>query len=161
MDIFEKAHKYLGITIEMRRDFIIQARKSSDSGLSFIGQIITVSGIIAGFGFTAIENIECRYLFIFGELFLFINICLGLYFIKKSWYDDFEIFKADIKEMHSIANTLKVGIGNKDGEEAKKGVKRLEEFAQQERNTAKVFKILPMIMIILILMSSVFILLSI
>jgi len=71
MEILEEAHKYLGVTINMRRDFIIQARKSADKGLSFVGKIITVSGIIAGFGFTAIKNIEYKNLFIFGELFFF------------------------------------------------------------------------------------------
>ena len=161
MEILKKAHKYLGITINMRRDFIIQARKSADNGLSFLGQIITVSGIIAGFGFTAIKDIECKNFFILGELFLFMNICLGLYFIKKFWYEDFEIFKADIKEMHNVADILKEGLEKQDENKAKEGIAKLEAFAQQERNVTKLFKLLPTLMIILVFISSILILLSI
>jgi hypothetical protein len=161
MEILKKAHKYLGVTIDMRRDFIIQARKSADKGLSFIGQIITVSGIIAGFGFTAIKDIECKNFFIFGELFLFLNICLGLYFIKKFWYEDFEIFKADIKKMHDIADTLKSGLEKGDEKKAQEGIAELEKFAQQERNLTKLFKLLPTLMIVFILIASIFILFSI
>ncbi|MDD4358297.1 MAG: hypothetical protein PHY30_00600 [Candidatus Pacebacteria bacterium] len=161
MEILEKAHKYLKITVDMRRDFIIQAQKSADQGLSFIKQIITISGVIAGFGFTAIENIHCKNFFIFGEFFLFLNICFGLYFIKKSWYEDFETFKVDIKKMHSIAGILKIGLERKDKNKAQEGLAELEKFAQQERDMAKLFEFLPMTMILLILISSIFILFSI
>jgi len=159
MEIFEKAHKYLGVTIEMRRDFLIQARKSSDQGLYFIGQIITASGLIAGFGFTAIANIQQIYLFTLGELFLFLNICAGLYFMK-GWRDDFYIFKSDIGTLASIADTLKTALSDNDEARAKNGIAELEKFAGIERDTPKIFKILPEIMIVLILLSGLLILTS-
>jgi len=151
MELFEKTHKYLGVTIEMRHDFLIQARKSADQGLSFIGQIITVSGLIAGFGFTAAEHIRYEYFFAVGELLLFLNICVGLYFIKKFWYEEFDVFKSDIRMMALIAETLRVALEKRDESKAKEGIWKLEEFAQQERNVSNLFKLLPTIMIILIL----------
>jgi len=159
VEILEKAHEYLGVTIEMRRDFLIQARKSADQSLYFIGQIITASGLIAGFGFTAIANVQQIYLFALGELFLFLNICAGLYFMK-GWHDDFDIFKSDIRTLASIADTLKTALSDKNEIKAKNGIADLEKFASQERNTLKIFKILPEIMIVLILLSGLLILTS-
>ena len=63
--------------------------------------------------------------------------------------------------MHIIASMLKSGLENKDEEKAKQGITELETFAQQERNVTKLFKLLPIPMIALILISSILILLSI
>jgi len=161
METLEKAHKYLKVTIDMRRDFIIQARQSADKGLVFLGQVITISGVIAGFGFTAINSIQCKLLFISGELFLFINICLGLFFLNKFWYEDFEIFMNDIKKMKTIHDKLAEGLEYKKEDILKEGIVELENFAKQDRNSGKLFKILPRLMILLIFASSFLILLSI
>jgi len=160
METLEKAHKYLGITIKMRRDFSIQARKSEDQGLHFVGQVITASGLIAGLGFTAIANIQQIYFFALGELVLIVNICVGLYFMKTAWYENLFLFRSDIRTMASIAKTLIAALTERSEEKAKNGIADLEKFASQEGNARKLFKILPEIMIMLILLSGLLILTS-
>lgn len=160
MNIFEKAHKYLGVTIKLRNDWMIQYRQSSDRGLSFIGQIITISGVIAGFGFTAVNSITCRLFFILGEAVLFLNICTGLYFIKRFWFEDLEQFKADINAMHKIADSLKDGLEKKDENSARDGIKKLEKFAEDKRDLGKIFSMLPTFMIIFLAIAATLILLS-
>lgn len=160
MDIFQKAHKYLGVTIDMRRDWHIQYRQSADRGLSFIGQIITISGVIAGFGFTAVDNISCKIFFVFGEAFLFLNICMGLYFIKKFWFEDLQQFKKDIDTMSNIADKLKNGLEEKNETSAKDGINELEVFSQDKRDLGKIFNLLPTLMIGFIAVAAVLLLLS-
>lgn len=161
MDIFKKAHKYFGVTIDLRKDWQMQYRQSVDQGLSFIGQIITISGVIAGFGFTAVDNIICKPFFILGEVFLFLNICIGLYFMKKFWFEDLKHFKIDINTMQEIADKLKKGLENKNVNIAEEGINQLEKFADNKRDIKEIFYILPTLMIILIVFAAIFLLFSI
>ena len=62
--------------------------------------------------------------------------------------------------MASIAKTLIAALTERSEEKAKNGIADLEKFASQERNARKLFKILPEIMIMLILLSGLLILTS-
>ena len=138
----------------------MQYRQSADSDLSFIGKIITISGIIAGFGFTTVDSITYKKFFIFGEAFLFLNICLGLIFIKQFWFNELKQFREDIDIMDDIADKLESGLEEKDEESMKDGIKQLDEFAEQERGLGKVFNLLPILMIVFVAIAAVFLLLS-
>ena len=160
MNIFEKAHKYLGVTVDLRRDWGVQYRKSADIGLSFIGQIVTISGVVAGFGFTAIGSINCKTFFIIGEAFLFLNICLGLFFIKKFWFEDLNQFRDDIKTMCKIADKLKNGLESNNESIMQVGIEELEAFGREKRDLGKIFSTLPVLMIIFIAIATIFLLMS-
>lgn len=63
----------------------------------FIGytyQIITVLGILAGFGFTAIQRVASFPLFIAGESLLVVAILYGLYWIKKFYESNISTIQA-------------------------------------------------------------------
>jgi len=68
----------------------------------FIGytyQILTVIGILAGFGFTAIDNVKTICLFIAGEALLATSILLGLYWVKK-------FYESNISAIQKTSNGL-------------------------------------------------------
>src|SRR3989344_4910902 len=51
--------------------------------IGFTYQILTAIGIIAGFGFTAMQNVKSVLLFTLGELVLVAAILFGLFWVKK------------------------------------------------------------------------------
>ena len=51
--------------------------------IEFTYQIVTVIGVIAGLGFTALSSIQNRYSFVMGEAFLFLGILFGIYLVHK------------------------------------------------------------------------------
>jgi len=160
MNSLEKAHKYLGVTIELRLKFEENYHRAVEQGLSFMFHIITVSGVIAGFGFTGLGEVSSRIFFVVGEALLFLNICIGLLFIKLFWYDDIKGMRVDIKSMAGIADSLKTALKDNDEEKTNKGIDELESFGKQEREMKGIFSTLPVVMIALIFTGGTFLLLS-
>ena len=82
----EKIDVYFKAGIGIREDLMKQFSKASDQGLQFVYQIITVTGLIAGFGFSGIHYLN-RFYFSLGEIFLFLAILSGLVAVYFFWID--------------------------------------------------------------------------
>lgn len=57
--------------------------------VSFVISILSIVGIVAGFGFTAFNYIESILLFFVGEFILLFSIIYGIIWIKKIYEEDF------------------------------------------------------------------------
>lgn len=68
--------------------------------LSLVIQVIGIVGVIAGFGFTAFDHIQCKSLFILGEAILLGTIIYALIWIQK-------IYKSEFDGLGKTTNKLK------------------------------------------------------
>src|SRR5688500_6085616 len=58
--------------------------------LDFTYKILTVIGLVAGFGFTALSSVQNIFAFTAGEAFLLSAIIYGLYRIQKIYSDNLD-----------------------------------------------------------------------
>lgn len=77
---------------EIMRDVIKKHEEIRERAIKYTYQLITTIGVVAGFGFTALSSVEVLFLFIFGEVLLFLAIAFGMRFIKKGFIDEASIY---------------------------------------------------------------------
>ncbi len=77
--------------------------KKLEIELWIIYKVITVIGIIAGFGFTALPSAKTFHLFLFGQFILFLTIAIGIFWIKKTFLDEASDYKS---WMHSLGQII-------------------------------------------------------
>ncbi|OGD30938.1 hypothetical protein A2W39_01565 [Candidatus Azambacteria bacterium RIFCSPHIGHO2_01_46_10] len=101
------------------KKFQLQSEMAEDHGkktldlyhrsIDFIYKTITIIGIVAGFGFTAIDHVKNDLLFILGEGLLFAAIAVGIWSTQKIYlgerknFDDFfSKIKKHFKEWYAL-----------------------------------------------------------
>lgn len=70
--------------------------------LDFEYKILTVIGIVAGFGFTAIPRVSSIIIFLLGEGLLFSSIISGLYWLKRIYTSNIENIQNSSKELSEL-----------------------------------------------------------
>lgn len=66
--------------------------------VGFIIQVLSIIGIIAGFGFTAYSYIQSKFLFFIGEGILFFTIIYGIIWIQKTYEREYTSVHNKMKE---------------------------------------------------------------
>lgn len=67
--------------------------------IGFTYQILSITGIFAGFGFTAINKVQNLYLFIGGQALLIFSILLGLWWLKR-------FYESNLQAIQQSADTI-------------------------------------------------------
>jgi len=87
------------IGMGIRRDISEKHERVRERALTHVYQLVTAIGIIAGFGFTAIDSVQSITIFLFGEFLLFAGMAVGIWFAKAGFIDE-------IKYLTDWANKL-------------------------------------------------------
>ncbi|MFH0739641.1 MAG: hypothetical protein V1819_00805 [bacterium] len=128
-------------------------------------RVVTVVGIVAGFGFTGISSVINRNLFFIGEIFLFGVIFLGIFWLKKIYTDTKNIYNGYVNKIEKyIKDWEKIGLEVARGNfehYTKDKIKEMEQaaediFEERLKNTDKVFSLMLLLFAVgsIILLSS-------
>ena len=77
----EKIKEYLGLILDLRKIFLERYREEIRDLTQYATALMSVLGLIAGFGFTAFKYIFCLKLFLLGEVLVIFSI---IYLILKT-----------------------------------------------------------------------------
>ncbi len=104
---FQEFHEKLG-----SENFQLQSRIFEDYGkkkldiyfksIGFTTVVIGTAGLIAGFGFTAISQIQSELLFFVGEALLLSSIFYGLFWIQNIYQGEFRSIEEEIKRLREF-----------------------------------------------------------
>lgn len=104
---FQEFHEKLG-----SESFQLQSRIFEDYGkkkldiyfksIGFTTVVIGTAGLIAGFGFTAISEIQSEFLFFVGEALLLSSIFYGLFWIQGIYQGEFRSIEAEMKRLREF-----------------------------------------------------------
>lgn len=104
---FQEFHDKLG-----SENFQLQSRIFEDYGkkkldiyfksIGFTTVVIGTAGLIAGFGFTAINEIQSGFLFFIGEALLLSSIFYGLFWIQNIYQGEFRSIEEEIKRLREF-----------------------------------------------------------
>lgn len=70
--------------------------------IGFTTVVIGTAGLIAGFGFTAINEIQSEFLFFIGEGLLLSSIFYGLFWIQSIYQGEFRSIEAEMKRLREF-----------------------------------------------------------
>jgi hypothetical protein len=70
--------------------------------MDYTYKTLTIIGLIAGFGFAAISRVSNLQFFIVGEIFLFVAIIIGIYWIQHYYGEEIKSLQKASKEIKSI-----------------------------------------------------------
>lgn len=104
---FQEFHEKLG-----SENFKLQSRIFEDYGkkkldiyfksIGFTTVVIGTAGLIAGFGFTAISEIQSEFLFFVGEALLLSSIFYGLFWIQNIYQGEFRSIEEEMKRLREF-----------------------------------------------------------
>lgn len=104
---FQEFHEKLG-----SENFQLQSRIFEDYGkkkldiyfksIGFTTVVIGTAGLIAGFGFTAISEIQSEFLFFTGEALLLSSIFYGLFWIQNIYQGEFRSIEDEMKRLRKF-----------------------------------------------------------
>jgi len=89
---------------EVLKDIIKAHNDVRERAIKYTYQLITIIGVVAGFGFTAISAVNTIYLFVLGELFLFSAMAFGMRFVRKGFIDEAELYATYVTK---VGNAIK------------------------------------------------------
>jgi len=84
---------------EVLKDIVKVHNEVRERAIKYTYQLITVIGIVAGFGFTAISSVKIIFLFIVGELLLFSAMAFGMRFVRKGFIDEAKLYATYISRV--------------------------------------------------------------
>src|SRR3989344_9376585 len=127
----------INIGDEIRRDISEKHERVRERALTHVYQLVTAVGIIAGFGFTAIDSVKSITLFLFGESFLFAGMAVGIWFAKAGFIDEINYLTEWANKLDSIRKRH-VGIEKKFAKNRMLGLR--EEMEVVDKETGELFK---------------------
>lgn len=127
----------LKIGREIRCDISEKHERVRERALTHVYQLVTAIGIIAGFGFTAIDSVQNITIFLFGESFLFAGMAVGIWFAKAGFIDEIK-YLTDWADKLDILHKKRVGMEKKFAENETLGLK--EEMEGVDNETGELFK---------------------
>ena len=136
MSLLDRGKDYFGALIKIRERLILQYQKSADQALGFVYQIATVTGVVAGFGFTAINHAN-RVLFITGECFLFVCIIGTLVAVRYYWISDLKSTEGFHNQINEKSESLKSALKEGNESKVKEIIDGLENFPNQPIDIAR------------------------
>ena len=92
----------LKICKEIQYDISGKHEKIRERALTHVYQLVTVIGIIAGLGFTAINSVQNIAPILFGELFLFAGMAVGMWFAKAGFIDEIKFLTEWVDKLSGI-----------------------------------------------------------
>ena len=122
---------------DIRRDISEKHERARERALAHVYQIVVATGIVAGFGFTAIDSVQSITVFLLGELFLFSVMAVGMWFAKAGFIDEIRYLAEWADKLHSI-HRKRMNIERKFAENKIEGLK--EEVEEVDNETGDIFK---------------------
>jgi len=127
----------LKIGMEIRHDISEKHERVRERALTHVYQLVTAIGIIAGFGFTAIDSVQSIAMFLFGESLLFAGMAVGMWFAKAGFIDEIKYLAEWANKLHSIHQKRR-GMEKRFAENKVSGLK--EEMEKIDNETGEIFK---------------------
>ena len=94
--------KFIEIDSKLLRDIINKHEGVRERAIKYVYQLITIIGVVAGFGFTAISSVKTLLPFVVGELSLIFAVAVGMRFIRSGFIDEADIYATYISKLGSI-----------------------------------------------------------
>jgi hypothetical protein len=92
----------LKIGNEIRKEISEKHERVRERALTHTYQLVTAIGIIAGFGFTAIDSMQNIAMFLIGESLLFAGMAVGIWFAKAGFIDEIKYLTGWANKLDSI-----------------------------------------------------------
>jgi hypothetical protein len=147
-DEFEKFHNnfgsaYFKLQGEALEDFGTKKLDLYFKSVGFTSSVTGVIGIVAGFGFTAMDHVQSMFLFIVGEGLLLSALFHGMWWVQQIYTKEFNSINADIRKFRDSFNER----NNKymelyNGWMAKKSIskKSFQELSEMDKKSIDLFK---------------------
>jgi len=90
--------------LRIMKDVIEKHGRVRKGAIQYNYELITIAGIVAGFGFTGIGRVETIFAFLIGEALLFSAIVVDLWFVKKMFLDEAKLFATYIDKLGKAIN---------------------------------------------------------
>lgn len=157
MNVNEEGLKYFEALLNIRKAMIVRLQDASDQVLGFIYQIITIAGVVASFGFTAI-NYANRFFFVLGESGLFICIVSSLLAVRHFWISGLSSTEKFNNEVSSRSAALKIALQKRDESGIQKIIDELNAPSLESAPVAKKVELILTMIIVTFVVSCFFLL---
>lgn len=87
---------------KIMKEVVAKHENVRERAVGYIYQLITVNGIVAGFGFTAVSSVINKNAFIGGEFLFFSAIAVSIWFTKKAFIDEAREYADYIQDLDKI-----------------------------------------------------------
>lgn len=126
--------------VDIQKKLINEHQKKAEQALNYIYQIVTITGVIAGFGFVSMSNANSALLFL-GELCLFSTIVGSLLVIKLFWIPGLKETEEYQLKIDQATQDLKKALIEQDGSQMFKIYNVLyTDSAPKKTNTSEILE---------------------
>jgi hypothetical protein len=107
-------------------DVISKHENVRERAVKYTYQLITILGLVAGFGFTALSSVKILWLFLTGEALFFMAMAFGMWFVKIAFIDEAKYYANYIERLDNVMGK-RLAIFQESADNAMAKLKEIEE----------------------------------